>query len=242
MAMSGTESPDTPRKPVVNFSRPRLASSGQTDAELPDNDYGIKRQDTPTQSNIKSVSAFHSPNPSDPPFPSEPRFSTDSETLSNTSANRGDILAAARRGAPVGGLTAQRHPGTRRFDSNTTTNTTSSTHSRPSTADSTKRLMPIKSILKQTSVEVSSERASSDGGEDTGSHHTVSEDGGSQSTIGYEKGGKWSSSDYDTSGMSEKEVQKLIKKGKNPALVAEMRAARKGKGIVGVMTGTSYVS
>ena len=166
MAMSGTESPDTPRKPIVNFSRPRLASSGQTNAEKPDIDYGIKRHDTPQptipNSAVKSVSAFHSPHPSDPPFPSEPRFSTDSETLSNTSANRGDILAAARRGAPVGGLTAQRHPGTRRRDSTTTT--TDSTTSRPSTADSTKRLMPIKSILKQTSVEVSSERASSDGG------------------------------------------------------------------------------
>lgn len=248
MAMAGTESPDTSRKPVVNFSRPRLASKGQADDDTPKSSTSndtVKQDDIPS-SNVKSVSAFHSPDSSDQPFPSEPRFSTDSETLSNTSANarRGDAVAAARRGAPIGGLQEQRHPGTRRLESNSTTNTTrsDSTTSRPSTADSTKRLMPIKSILKQTSVEVSSERASSDGGEDTGSHHTVSEDGGSQSTVGYEIGGKWSSSDYDTTGMSEKEVEKLKKKGKNPALVAEMKAARKGKGIVGVMTGTSYVS
>lgn len=239
MATAATESPDASRKPIVNFSRPRLASNANDD----------NTPAVPAKSNVKSVSAFHSPdtNPSDPPLPNEPRFSTDSETLSNTSANarRGDAVAAARRGALIGSLHDQRHPGTRRLESTSTTNTTSSTNStsRPSTADSLKQLMPIKSILKQTSVEVSSERASSDAGEDTRSHHTVSEDGsGGGSSVGYEKGGKWSSSDHDTSGMSEREVQKLEKKGKNPALVAEMKAARKGKGMVGVMTGMSYVS
>ena len=40
---------------------------------------------------------------------------------------------------------------------------------------------------------------------------------------------KWSSSGYDTSMLSEGEMKRCQKKGINPALYAEMRAARKGK-------------
>ncbi|KAK5129410.1 hypothetical protein LTR04_005052 [Oleoguttula sp. CCFEE 6159] len=40
----------------------------------------------------------------------------------------------------------------------------------------------------------------------------------------------WQASTYDTSGLSVEEIHKCKKKGINPALYAEMRAARKGKG------------
>lgn len=39
----------------------------------------------------------------------------------------------------------------------------------------------------------------------------------------------WKSSEYDTSGLSEAELKKCKKKGINPSLYAEMKAARKGK-------------
>ena len=40
---------------------------------------------------------------------------------------------------------------------------------------------------------------------------------------------KWSASDFDTSTLTEAELKKCHKKGINPALYAEMRAAKKGK-------------
>ncbi|KAF2269280.1 hypothetical protein CC78DRAFT_540310 [Lojkania enalia] len=43
--------------------------------------------------------------------------------------------------------------------------------------------------------------------------------------------GEWKASDYDTSGLNEAELKKCIKRGANPALYAEMKAARKGKWI-----------
>ncbi|KAJ4294268.1 hypothetical protein N0V90_007958, partial [Kalmusia sp. IMI 367209] len=39
----------------------------------------------------------------------------------------------------------------------------------------------------------------------------------------------WRSSNYDTSGLTEAELKKCKKKGINPALYAEMKAARKGR-------------
>ncbi|KAI0578923.1 hypothetical protein TUN199_07758 [Pyrenophora tritici-repentis] len=40
---------------------------------------------------------------------------------------------------------------------------------------------------------------------------------------------KWSASDFDTSTLTEAEIKKCRKKGINPALYAEMRAAKKGR-------------
>jgi hypothetical protein len=39
----------------------------------------------------------------------------------------------------------------------------------------------------------------------------------------------WKSSEFDTSSLTEAELKKCKKKGINPALYAEMKAARKGK-------------
>ncbi|KAK4991798.1 hypothetical protein LTR50_001615 [Elasticomyces elasticus] len=49
-------------------------------------------------------------------------------------------------------------------------------------------------------------------------------------------------SDHDTSGLSIAQIHKLQKKGINPALYAEMKAARKGKGKwVGPLVGNTYL-
>jgi len=51
---------------------------------------------------------------------------------------------------------------------------------------------------------------------------------------------KWQASTFDTSALSEKELAKLKKKGINPALYLEMRAARKGKGL-SPLVGNTYI-
>ena len=121
----------------------------------------------------------------------------------------------------------------------TNTSTSSDTISPPSSSSSS--TAPLKSILKHTTVEQYSEA-----GEDEGSHHITSE--GSTSRNGsVDSSGKWSSSDFDTSQLSEKELKKLEKKGINPALYLEMKAAKGGKrsgpfGGLGSLTGNAYVS
>ncbi|EME44627.1 hypothetical protein DOTSEDRAFT_72180 [Dothistroma septosporum NZE10] len=132
----------------------------------------------------------------------------------------------------------------RKIPTRTNTSTSSDTISRPSSSSSAGQ--PLKSILKHTTVEQYSEAAYSEAGEDEGSHHTVSENGTPR--IGsVDSSGKWSSSDYDTSQLSEKELKKLEKKGINPALYLEMKAARgaggkKRFGGLGSLTGNAYVS
>lgn len=192
-----------------------------------------------------------------PPLPTEARFSVETFDLEPSKSEGGGILSRTeaflkRKGSALLRTEDQRHPGPAIRNNSSTTNdssTSSETQKRPETAQTsqtssssstTKPLPPppLKSILKQTSVEVTSERASSIDGEDTGSHHTISDIGGE----GYGEDGKWHSSDYDTSGLSEKEIKKLEKKGVNPALYAEMKAARGSGKVVGALTGNTYVS
>jgi hypothetical protein len=108
-------------------------------------------------------------------------------------------------------------------------------------------------IVKRTSVEQQSERKSSiasstdtattrtsggrmAGWEDSRSHHTASEGGQAGG------GSEWKSSEYDVSGLSEKKLAKLKKKGINPQLYMEMKAARGGKGkLVGPLVGNTYI-
>lgn len=81
------------------------------------------------------------------------------------------------------------------------------------------------------------------GWEDTASHHTMSVDseGGGEGDSESDRS-KWKSSDHDTSGLSHSEIQKLRKKGINPALYAEMKAARKGRGKwAGPLAGNSFL-
>ncbi|KAI6912989.1 hypothetical protein KC318_g1701 [Hortaea werneckii] len=53
---------------------------------------------------------------------------------------------------------------------------------------------------------------------------------------------QWTSSEFSTTGLSEAEIRKLKKKGINPSLYAEMKAARKGKGKwVGPLVGNTFI-
>ncbi|KAA6410504.1 MAG: hypothetical protein FRX48_05926 [Lasallia pustulata] len=54
-------------------------------------------------------------------------------------------------------------------------------------------------------------------------------------------GDGWVASTYRVEGMSEKELERLRRKGVNPALRAEMRAARRGKGGVPVSVGNTFI-
>lgn len=72
--------------------------------------------------------------------------------------------------------------------------------------------------------------------EDSRSQHGASEIGDRPA------GGEWKSSEYDISGLSDKKLAKLKKKGINPQLYMEMKAARGGKGkLVGPLVGNTYI-
>jgi hypothetical protein len=78
------------------------------------------------------------------------------------------------------------------------------------------------------------------GWEDGASHHTLSVNG----DAGEHMDGlqKFNSSEYDISELSEKEIAKLKKKGINPQLYMEMKAARKGRSKwVGPLVGNTYI-
>lgn len=96
--------------------------------------------------------------------------------------------------------------------------------------------------MKRVSVDQQSERISlsADGREDTRSHHTISDDDASGS---YDAEGNWQSSNHDTTGLTDAQIRKLLKKGVNPSLYAEMKAAKKGKGrwSVGPLLGNSFL-
>lgn len=71
------------------------------------------------------------------------------------------------------------------------------------------------------------------------SRHTTSENGDQQSTTGVSE---WKSSEFEISSLGEKKLAKLRKKGINPQLYMEMKAARGGKGkLVGPLVGNTYI-
>ncbi|QIW97057.1 hypothetical protein AMS68_002575 [Peltaster fructicola] len=80
-------------------------------------------------------------------------------------------------------------------------------------------------------------------GEDVRSHHTVSENG-DVAELGDSGSSLWSSSSYGSEELTTKEIKKLRKKGINPALYAEMKAARRGRGrfSVNILSGNAYLS
>jgi hypothetical protein len=76
--------------------------------------------------------------------------------------------------------------------------------------------------------------------EDEASHHTISDD---EDAGSFNREGEWRSSDYDTTGLSDAKIRKLLRKGVNPSLYAEMQAAKKkskGKWI-GPLVGNSFI-
>lgn len=204
MSTTSPESPVDSRRPVVNFSRPNISRPGTSSQST--NSSSDPADNDNDAASVRTVIAFHDPK-RDPPNAPKPTPSSDLPNEPRFSIDSTD--------APIPVSTVATHASD---DS--------------STASSARPLMP-KSILKSTCVDQYSERAStSSRGEDTASHHTVSEDGG----------GEWKSSDGDTSRLSEAEVKKLERKGINPALWVEMKEAKGGKKGVGALTGNAYVS
>ncbi|EME83981.1 uncharacterized protein MYCFIDRAFT_195165 [Pseudocercospora fijiensis CIRAD86] len=190
------------------------------------------------------------------PLPTEARFSVETFDLDPSDSNPKSSLTEGKtslisrteaflkcKGSALLRTEDQRHPGggilkANNNNNNTTQPNDSSESPRPQTSQtssscSTNHPRPLKSILKQTSIEITSELASSsfEAGEDTRSHHTISEDG--------EDGKEWHSSDFDASalGLSEKERKKLEKKGVNLSLYAEIKAARGSGKVVGALVG-----
>lgn len=219
-----------------NFSRPRPSSY--------DSEEIIVRDRRPF-SNVHSISAFHEPNRD---LPDEPRFSEDSErtqtTTSDNSAGsdfawdgqRGELVARPRKKQ----FDAQRYSGKPRSRPTTAktyqsdSNTSAFANARPSNSSS---------IHKRVSVDVRSDTMSmntNDQYEDTRSHHTVSDD---EDAGSFNADGEWRSSDYDTTGLSDAKIKKLVKKGVNPSLYAEMKAAKKKSKSkwVGPLVGNSFI-
>lgn len=242
------ESSDSSLKPrPLNFSRPRPTSEISKQ----------KLQHDTTGGAVKGISAFHEPNGE---LPAEPRFSIDSQQTTSTRSENSAASEFAWDGQ-LGELRSRRRPdeydqNQRYSKSSHSRTTTSNSQSSASTAVGSDRPLlselqgsavpppipkKVPKIVKRTSVDQQSERqsVSSRGDwEDDASHHTTSVDGDG----GYVPEGKWSSSDYETSGLSVAEIQKLRKKGINPSLYAEMKAARKGKGKwVGPLVGNTYI-
>ena len=237
---TSTEGSSTQRKPP-NFSRPRPVSS------QPSSKQGRNSNNNTTH----TISAFHEPNRD---LPAEPRFSVDSERTYNTSSENSASSDFAWDGQ-TGELSNKFRP--KRFDeqryarpegsrSRPPTTTTPSSGSVSTTKQGLTALpnapssstSKLSNITKRVSVDQKSERLPKppDQFEDTASHHTVSESGESGS-YDIEEG-----SEYDTGGMTDAEIRKLQRKGINPALYAEMKAAKKGKRWVGPLLGNGFLS
>ena len=219
-----------------NFSRPGRPQGYQPQP--------ILKKDHNQPPDVRTISAFHEPTRD---LPEEPRFSIDSDQTATTSSDNsagsdfawdGETgeLRTKSRPKKYDDQRATKDPRTRPTTSKTATS--GSTMGVPSSSSSKSM-----SIMKRVSVDQQSERMSystdRDQVEDTASHHTVSEDGDSSIEIGDE----WRSSDYDTSGLTDKQIRKLIRKGVNPALYAEMEAAKKkGKNkLIGPLLGNSFL-
>lgn len=192
----------------------------------------------------------------------EPRFSLDSDSTANNpsdvSAGSSDFAWDGRRGelrtktTPVERFEQQRFqpsPKPRRPEPR-------NSHSTRSSFDRSNEPLyqPIQTkisagnsndlaIMKRISVDQQSERISisTDARDDERSQNTASDDDiGSGSFDGE---GNWQSSNYETTGLSDAQIRKLLKKGINPNLYAEMKAAKKGKGRwgVGPLLGNSFL-
>ena len=235
----------TSRPKAPNFSRPKPQSV---------HSHTRLKHDRSDVGNVHSISAFHEPNRD---MPDEPRFSLDSERTATTSSENSAGSEFAWDGE-LGELRSKRQP--KKFDQQRYTKgppggrpTTSTTSSSAGTATASEysQLMGAPSsasssktrIMKRVSVDQQSERLSTSTApgqwEDTASHHTTSESGDSGS---FDMDGRWQSSDYDTSELTDAEIRKLQKKGINPALYAEMKAAKRGqKKWVGSLLGNGFI-
>ena len=222
-----------------NFSRPHPQS---TDSYEPGESLVV--HDRP--SIVRVISAFHEPNRD---LPDEPRFSLDSQRTQTTTSDNSAGSEFARDGktGELVSRTRRKQFDEQRYlkESRARPDTFRTAKSENSMAASANTGPPASSsqIFKRVSVDVQSERLSmttNDQYEDTSSHHTISDDEDSGS---FDREGEWRSSDYDTTGLSDAKIRKLLRKGVNPSLYAEMQAAKKkskGKWI-GPLVGNSFI-
>ncbi|KAK3055343.1 hypothetical protein LTR09_003896 [Extremus antarcticus] len=233
----------------VNFSRPRPTHIGSTQSRSSNST--ISSGERSARGNVHAISAFAD---TQPELPDEPRFSNDSDRTTSTSLYSSGSSAASefvfdvprvrrdkyaqQRYEPTSRPRPQPASDSRQGSYNLLeqqrTNTSTST---PSSTETASR----NAITKRMSVDQQSERISlsTEAGEDDASHHTVSDDEDSGS---FDMEGNWQSSNYDTSGLSDAQIRKLLKKGINPSLYAEMKAAKKGKKkLIGPLLGNSFL-
>ena len=196
---------------------------------------------------VHAISAFHEPNRN---LPDEPRFSLDSERTQTTTSDN-----SAGSEFAWDGTTGELDSRTRRkqFDAQ---RYTKELRARPNTGKTTKSENSMSAVAnthpsgsssqihKRVSIDVQSDRMSimtNDQYEDDASHHTVSDD--DEDAGSFDREGEWRSSDYETTGLSDAKIRKLLRKGVNPSLYAEMQAARKkSKGKwVGPLVGNSFI-
>lgn len=242
-----------PVAPKVNFSRPRLG--GRTESQQAK----LQRDLNDRASNGHTISAFYEPNRD---LPDEPRFSLDSVQTNSTSEN--SAASEFAWDGERGELRSKKRP--QNFDQQRVSMESSSRRSKVSSSGGGSRTtsrqpQPPNEMPTPTSTTSSSSkssagrpavtktvsfdrhsggRAAQDQHEDAQSHHTVSESGDSGS---FDMEGNWSTSDYDVSNLSEAEIRKLQKKGINPALYAEMKAAKKGRNKwIGSLSGNTFLS
>jgi hypothetical protein len=237
-----------------NFSRPRpvrLESDQSQQSQYTARSYAS--HSSSGRGNVHTISAFHEPSRD---LPDEPRFSDESDRTTIPSSEysagsefawdgeRGELRLKPRPKKPFDQQRYERDPQARAERSGS--------HSSKSSGGSS--IAPLRQqatynslasfnngITKRVSVDQRSERlsTSTDGHEDIASHHTVSDDDEGS----FDMEGNWQSSNYDTTGLSDAQIRKLLKKGINPNLYAEMKAAKKGRNkLIGPLLGNSFIS
>lgn len=236
--------PEVRKSAAPNFSRPRPGRAGSQNT---------LQRDWGERTTGHTIQAYYEPNRQ---LPDEPRFSLDSEQTTSTSEN--SAASEFAWDGERGELRSKQRPHTfdqqrvsmesqRRARTPVSANSRATSRRPPlempaSTSSSSTRSARGPTITKTVSFDQHSVRgrASEDQYEDNRSHHTVSESGDSGS---FDMEGNWQSSDYDYSGLSEKEIKRLKKKGMNPALYAEMKAAKQGRNKwVGALSGNTFLS
>ena len=233
---------NTSRQPR-NFSRPQPPP--------PKKPVPSKYQDR----HIPIVSALHEPNRA---VPHQPRVSVESERTDNTSSENsaGSEFAWDGHAGELDSRSRKQRFDAQRSEARSRPMTSTTIRAEPTVRPSadtfdlglpagvtrTDSVTPDIQIIKRISVDQQSERISTSTarGEDSASHHTVSNSGESSGSRNAQ--GRWQSSDYDISGLSEAEIRKLEKKGINPALYMEMKEARKGKKWTPSLLGNGFLN
>ena len=251
----------------LNFSRPRPVTVGSTTSvgayQNPSREHVAETRQGTADGAVRGINAYHNPSRD---LPNEPRFSIDSQRTTTTRTSEDSVASQFAWDGQLGELRSKRRPDeyeqNQRFSRGYPTTRSTTSNSQGTTGSGTTAVavdqpssvselpgsqppplpQPKGKNVRRTLADQQSDRASvSSRGtvEDDSSHHTASVDGEG----GYvSEGNKWSGSGYDYSGLSVAEITKLRKKGINPALYAEMKAARKGKNKwVGPLVGNSFI-